>query len=178
MENELANITLPNTTIVNLYSKHLVILDDANTNTKKVIEPTIENKTNELFFLGDNKKNIAICINDETATHLRNEWLQLLTNILAACKLNIGDVAIINLNKQSATFLQLKEKINPAYCILFGVKTNMLDLSFIIPDYKIQQHNACSFVIAPSLSLMEGNTQEAKLEKSKLWLSLKQMFNL
>ncbi|MBS1640334.1 MAG: hypothetical protein JSR12_09750 [Bacteroidetes bacterium] len=178
MENELANITLPNTTIVNLYSKHLVILDDANTTTPKATPTIAENKTNELFFLGDNKKNIAICINDETATHLRDEWLQLLTNILAACKLNIGDVAIINLNKQSATFLQLKEKINPAYCILFGVKTNMLDLSFVIPDYKIQQHNACSFVIAPSLNLMEGNTQEAKLEKSKLWLSLKQLFNL
>ncbi|MBS1626409.1 MAG: hypothetical protein JSR09_03450 [Bacteroidetes bacterium] len=178
MENGLTHITLSNTAIADLYSKHLVILEDANTNTKKAIEPAIDNKTDELLFLGNNKKNIAICINDETATHLRDEWLQLLTNILAACKLNIGDVAIINLHKQSTTFLQLKQKINPTYCLLFGITTDILNLSFVLPNYKIQQHNACSFIIAPSLSLMEGNTQEAKLEKSKLWLSLKQMFHI
>jgi len=117
-------------------------------------------------------------VSDETAIYLRDEWLQLLSNMLTACKLNIGDVAIINLYQHPTDFIQLKEKINPSFCLLFGVKTSALDLPFAIPDYQIQQHNHCRFITAPSFAAMEGNSQAAKLEKSKLWVCLKQLFNI
>ncbi|MBA4196632.1 MAG: hypothetical protein C0459_03665 [Chitinophaga sp.] len=178
MEEGLQNIILPNAAIVDLYNKHLVVIEGVEKVEKKVAKQPAAKQNNELIFLGDNKKNIAIAVNDETATYLRDEWLQLLTNMLTACKLNIGDVAIINMHKQPTDFIQLKEKINPSFCLLFGVKTNALDLPFVMPDYQIQKHNNCSFITAPSFAAMEGNSQEAKIEKSKLWVCLKQLFNI
>ncbi len=202
MNTSLKNIQLPQFIIADFYKECLVVLDDMQS-TNKVLQtiettkPTTTSFINEKentnhtppkpklvatpaakWFLGDNKKSIAILVKDETAVYLNDESLNFLSSILGACKLNLGDVAIINQANQAVNFTILKEKLQPKQYLLFNVNANDIELPFTVPNYQVQQYSGSNFLIAPSLQNMLGNTQEAKLEKSKLWLSLKKMFNI
>ena len=164
-------IQLSATQIVDLYKDNLVIAESGNVSEKKTPE-------NKISFLGNNQKNICIVLEDEEAVHIREEWLQLLSNMLAACKLNIGDVAIVNKSRNSISFASLKNMLTPSQIILFGMATQEIELPFTIPHYQLQQYSQCSIVCAPNFSILAPNTNDAKLEKSKLWVSLKKMFNI
>jgi hypothetical protein len=167
------NLKLTNSVLAHLYGKSLAIVNDS---SKTIIKAT--SVVNKKWFLGDNKKNILIICADETAVYLREELLQLLTNMLQACALNMGDVALVNLAKKNLKFIELKEKLQPAYCLLFGISTTQIDLPFVVPNYQIQNYNQCTFLLAPDLETMLPSTAESKLEKSKLWMSLKKIFNV
>ena len=117
-------------------------------------------------------------VNDKEAVYLKDESLQFLSAILGACKLNLGDVAIVNYEKDPLNYLVLKEKLSPQFLLLFEVSAKQLNLPFTIPFYQVQQYDNCQLLFAPSLETMLGNTQDAKLEKSRLWLSLKKMFSI
>ena len=130
------------------------------------------------LFLGDNKKNISILVKDSDAVYLREEWLQFLTNILAACKLNMGDVAIINLAQNKVTFSELQTSTTPKYIITFDIEATEIALPFTIPTYQVQEFNNCTLLLCPTLSVMFGDSEAVKLEKTKLWMSLKRMFGL
>ncbi len=130
------------------------------------------------LFLGDNKRNITILLKDTEAVYLREEWLQFLTNILAACKLNIGDVAIINQAKNALSYELLQTATAPQFIIGFDVTAKEMVLSTGIPPYQVQELNGCTFLLCPPLSVMFGSTEAVKQEKTKLWTSLKKMFNL
>jgi hypothetical protein len=97
---------------------------------------------------------------------------------LAACKLNVGDVAIVNHIRQQTIFTLLKEQLQPAFVILFDLGLQDIDLPLTIPHYQLQNYAGCTFLTAASLGTMLGTSQEAKIEKSKLWLSLKNMFDI
>lgn len=130
----------------------------------------------EKWFLGDNAKGIAILVQDNNNVYLPDEHLQLLSSILAACKLNLGDVAIINHLQRPYTYREIKSLTQVRYCLLFNVTTQSVQLPLTFPMYQIQSYDNCTFLSAADLSAMTGATQEAKLEKSKLWLCLKQIF--
>jgi len=68
--------------------------------------------------------------------------------------------------------------VQPKFVIAFDLTTKDIQLPFTIPNYQVQVHDNCKFLFAASMKLMEGDAQEAKLEKSKLWISLKNMFQL
>ena len=182
----LDKIQLPDFLIAGLFKDTLVITDDSKPvkSTPKTIEtvaPLHQKETTappKQLFLGDNKKNITILVNDGEAVYLRDEWLKFLTNILAACKLNIGDVAIINQSQNKITFIELQPVTTPKYLITFGVGAKDIALTFNIPDYQVQDYNKCIFLLCPPLSVMFGDTEAVKLEKTKLWVSLKRMFNI
>ena len=53
----------------------------------------------KLKFLGNNDKHILILVSDATHTFLPENELTFLTKMLAACQLNIGDVAIVKNQK-------------------------------------------------------------------------------
>jgi hypothetical protein len=129
-------------------------------------------------FLGENKKQVVIIVRDEEAVYLRDEWLDFLSSILGACKLNLGDSAIINHAKTDFTFSELSAQLTPEFLILFEEPAQDMQLPVTLSYYQVQQYNHCSFLLSPSLQSMEGNDQAAKLEKSKLWLSLKKMFGI
>lgn len=129
-------------------------------------------------YLGENKKKVIIMVRDETATFIREEWLQFLSNILLACKLNIGDVAIINQFNNNHDFKTLHAALQPKYCIIFLANWQSLDLPFVIPTYQIQTFNQCKFLTATPIQQYLSNDTITKEEKRKLWLSLKSLFNL
>ncbi|MDE3143970.1 MAG: hypothetical protein KGL19_07435 [Bacteroidota bacterium] len=167
------NLQLPDLLIAELYNDVLVETNEVSTSVKK---PQKEPK--QKWFLGENKKHVVIAVKDDEAVYLRDEWLQFLSSILIACKLNLGDVAIINYAKNNFSCAELSEKLSPEFLLMLDVTAKEIQLPFTVPHYQIQKYNQCSFLLAPSLQTMQGDTQEAKLEKSKLWLSLKKMFNI
>jgi protein tyrosine phosphatase len=174
----LDKIQLPDFLIPLLFKDSLVITNELQ--TAKVASRSIEKAvaTPAKLFWGDNKKNITIIVNDGEAVYLRESWLQFLTNILAACKLKIGDVAIVNQSKSKKSFADLQSTTAPKYLITFDVSCKDISLPFTIPHYQVQGHSNCCILLCPPLSAMLGNTETVKIEKTKLWVSLKKMFNI
>lgn len=170
---------LPNFVVADLYKKNLFVIDTIATPIYAQNEPSLQKEAIvKLNYLGENKRQICILLKDANAVHINEEDLIFLTNILAACKLNVADVAIINIQHQTVDFNLLKEELGCKFLILFNITTNTINLPFMLPNYQVQVFNDCSIVIASSFQNMQGNTQEAKIEKSKLWISLKNMFSI
>ena len=164
-------LQLPDFLMAELYKDVLVEIESE----EKVKKIKISNPVQQ-WFLGENKKHVVIAVKDDEAVFLRDEWLQFLSAILNACKLNLGDVAIINYAKTNYSYLELTEKLSPEFLLLLDVTAKEIHLPFTVPHYQIQKYDQCSFLLTPSLLSMQGESKEAKLEKSKLWLSLKKMF--
>jgi hypothetical protein len=129
-------------------------------------------------FLGDNAKGVLLLVKDDNNVHLAEDSLQLLTGILAACRLNMGDVAVMNMARHTASFAQLREQMQVNYCFLFDIGLEEVSLAFAIPPYQVFTHDSCTFLSAPAISRMLGTSEEAKLLKSKLWVCLKKIFNV
>ncbi len=200
MDTHLEKNQLPDFILADLYKNALVVLDEiqprgkilqtaekADSNQpKQAIEPIEEllqvpgkpiHQPQKLY-LGDNKKQITILVRESNAVYLNEDSLSFLSTILGACKLNLGDVAIVNNQAKTYQYPFLKEQLAPIYLLLFDVTTYDINLPFTIPHYQVQHYDQCSFLSAPALQGMLGSSQEAKLEKSKLWLSLKKMFGI
>jgi hypothetical protein len=112
-------------------------------------------------FLGNNRKQVAIVVHSPGIPFLPDNQLQFLTKILEACRMNIGDIAIVN-----AAFL------------LFGLEPVAIKLPINFPVFRLQPYDACTYLSAPALSLLVQNSEESKLLKSKLWICLKTLFNV
>ena len=129
-------------------------------------------------YLGNYQKEVIVLVNDENNTYLSDDALEFLTGILGACKLNLADIALINFNKTSVDFTQLKKEMKPGYLLLFGINAVQVQLPFAMPDYQVQQYDNCRIVSAPGLQLLNQSTPEIKAEKTKLWKSLQKMFSI
>lgn len=127
-------------------------------------------------YLGGNEKQIAILINDAQNRFIDEESLQLLVNMLSALKLTLADVAVINHSITPFTYKEMMEQFGTRICLLFAVSTEQIQLPFEMPDYKVQAFADCRFLRSASLQQMKGTGKEAKLEKTKLWMCLKSIF--
>lgn len=143
------------------------------TNTEATPKPV------PISFLGDNKKNIVILLQDDDAVFINDERLNFLSNILQACRLTLADVAIINIKNQPDIYYQnIVEQLQPRFILLFDVNADAIGLPGNLQLYQLGKLNDCTIMNAASLNKMLSNSQESKVEKSKLWVSLKNMFSL
>ena len=165
------NNLLPPFVITSLYKNELVLIDNQKGAAPQQIQKSIS-------YLGDNKKKITILLQDTTAVHVADESLQFLTAILAACKLNMGDVAIVNTVHQPVQYTQIKTALNPSTIILFDISAAAIALPFEVPQYQVQQYDNCTLLFSAPLQSMLEKTDAAKLEKGKLWNALKKTFNI
>ena len=125
--------------------------------------------------LGDNRKNILIMLNSPGSVHIADNELSFLTGILGACKLNMADVAIVNhYNYKDATYKELTNYFKSKIVFLFDIEPASFGLPMNFPHYQIQSFAGNSFLYSVSLKDLEND----KIEKSKLWVSLKRLFNL
>lgn len=131
-----------------------------------------------ISLLGNNAKGILILVKDTQNVHLAEDALQLLSGILAACRLNMGDVALVNISRNPLHFSQIRQQLQVNYCFLFDISMQEMQLAFAIPPFQVFSHDSCTFLSSPALHRMLGTTEEAKLLKSKLWLCLKNIFNI
>lgn len=187
-------IQLPPNYIASLYKDTLVVIEQPNRNLNnslievgpmpetatlksKNVEDTTSNST--LNYLGNNEKQIAILVHDETAPIIREEWLQFISNILLACKLNMADAAIINIQNQFITYEQMQQKLNTKYCIVFSLALQKINLPFIIPAYQIKQYNGCTYLPAEPLeNYLVADVTKSNQAKRNLWNALKSMFHI
>jgi hypothetical protein len=179
-------IQLPDFLIADLYKNSLVEIENAkenrqipaqkgNTLSTELMTPQLDSS---LKYLGQNEKNIAIILNSNEAAYVNDSDLQFLTNILRACNLHLGDIAIINTDIQPVTFSGLKESLSAKHVLLFGVEPGDIKLPFSIPQFQVQQYAGCTIITAPPLAELNAPTSEGKLIKTKLWVSLQRCFDL
>jgi hypothetical protein len=168
---------LPDFILADLFRQNLVDTGDTVFHREKQSVQPVQ-AADRKWFLGGNLQKITLLVKDSQAVFLDDPSLDFLSAILGACKLNLGDVAIVNTIQDPLSYSILREKLQPRVLLLFGVTAQEVELPFRIPQYQIQDYDQCKIVLAPALSAMQGDTKEAKLEKSKLWLSLKKIFGI
>ena len=168
-------LVLPPASIVSLYSKTLVESNDGiiSSEAKELVQ------VNEGYtFLGNNNRSIVLLVNFAEAPIIPDLHLQFLSRMLEACKLNLGDVAILNQSKQILDIKKLKDQLHPASLVLFGVKSADIGLPLNFPLFKSQVYDGITYLYVPGLELLNQDTDEGKLLKSKLWVCLRQLFGI
>ncbi len=179
---DLNDIELSPFLIASLYRSTIVELDgpakQTTPPTRKVARDTesyLEDSTGEWKSLGENKKNILIILSNKDVVYLPDDELQFLTGILNACRLSLADVAIVNIaNNPEANHKVLTQFFKSRIVLLFAVEPTAFGLPISFPQFQIQPFANNSFLFLPTLKELEMD----KLLKSKLWLSLKRLFNV
>lgn len=169
---------LPSFVIAGLFKNSLISLDkDTQFKEKSPHTETKNKEQNEIMFLGKNVKNILLIVKENEAEIINQPRKNTLLKMLAACKLTLDDIVIINLNDSGKSFEKIREEFSPKKILLFDVTTQAIGLPFTIPHYQVQQYDGCMYISAPGLTLEENdNDKNIKAEKLKLWASLKKMF--
>lgn len=129
-------------------------------------------------FLGNNQRKITILVDSPDTAFLPDDQLAFLTKMLEACKMNIGDVAIVNQANSAADIAGLKRQLQPAQFLLFGPAPDGIGLPINFPQFKIQAYDQCSFLWVPALAQLVQPGEESKLLKTKLWVCLKTLFGI
>ena len=180
----LNEIQLPLQTIVDLYKNQLY--EDESPNTSSTATPiekmkvaTVENiPVVNISFLGKNLMKLLILVNYSNEVYLPETQLSFIGNILKACKMNIADVAIVNVNQQEVSMAELTRQLSPRYLVIFGIDTPTIQLNHQFTPFNLATINEVQAFISPSLETLNQDNEEGKLLKSKLWLCMKKMLNL
>ncbi len=173
---DLNHITLPASVVAELYSSSLIeednvpVVTETAPSTVEVKQPAAEWKS-----LGHNQKNILIVVQYPEAVHLPDPELDFLTTMLGACKLNIGDIAIVNLHHYpTISYKELISFYKSKIVFLFNIEPAEFGLPLSFPHFQLQAFAGSTFLFSPSLEELEND----KVLKSKLWVCLKRVFNL
>ena len=165
----LDNFQLPPFLAGQLYRNSLVDLD-----SKQLTNKSLKGNDN-LVYLGNNKKNILLIVNNKNAVYLPEDELNFLIDILTACKLSLADTALINFNRNPGiNYKILQQHFKPQTMICLGMELAALDFPLNFPDYQVQQYNNQSYLAAPSLEKLASD----KKEKMQLWNCLKKIFTI
>jgi hypothetical protein len=173
---DINHIKLPASVVAELY--HSSLIETGEIPAKFQPAPLMVEKAAEATcwkWLGENQKNILVIVNYPEALHLPDNDFTFLTGILGACKLNMADVALVNLkNHPETSYKELVAFFKSKIVFLFAVEPVALGLPMSFPHFQIQPFAGNSFLFSPSLKELEHD----KVLKSKLWVCLKRLFNL
>lgn len=126
-------------------------------------------------YLGNNQKHILIVTANAPEAFLTDNELAFLTNILAACKLSMADVAIVNKAQYTvADYAEVLDLLQSKTVILFGVDPLAFGLPINFPHFQLQSFHQHIYLYAPALKEIEQD----KGLKGKLWSSLKNLFGI
>jgi hypothetical protein len=174
----LNDIKLPASTIAGLYKSFLIETKETGTDveTREISTAKVPVLSSEaIVALGNNQKNILIVVNYTDSVHLPDAELSFLTGILGACKLSMGDVAVINYYKHSTfSYKDLVSHFKTKNVFLFGVEPDAFGLPMSFPHFQSQIFSNSSFLFAPSLTELLDD----KVLKSKLWVCLRRIFSV
>ena len=176
----LNSIKFETTDIALLFKNSLVDLNEnkqelPKSATKSVTVVNNDPISTDFKYLGENKKKTLIVVRYDNAVHLPDKQLTFLTKLLAACNLNLGDVAIFNFqDHDSSQFNEVINYFKPKAVLLFDIKPTEFGMPMNFPDFQVQAYKDAVFVSSPSLETIEPN----KDLKGKLWIFLKKIYNL
>ena len=125
-------------------------------------------------YLGENNKYILILINQPLKTEIiRATDLLLLEKTLAALKLELRDVAIVNLQQcESLHFKSLKEFFSCNKVIGFGIELAKIGIEKEVPINTVFRIEDCPFLLASSLEELSSN----QAQKVIWWSAMKSIF--
>jgi hypothetical protein len=103
----------------------------------------------------------------------RAAGMQFLTDILKACRLTMSDIALFE-GPGPGELDTLRTQCDPRTIILFGISPAQTGLPLHFPSFQVQEYDGMLLLSAPEISAL----REDKALKSRLWLSLKQIFSL
>ncbi len=173
----LNNIRLPEAAIAALYKDVLVLPEATVHEPQKITEKPLAD-ADSYAFLGQNLKKIVLLQSSPGLAFLPEHHLHFLSKMLEACKMTLADTAIINQHSKPVEIAALKSQLNPQTIILFGLEPTEIRLPFNIPPFKIQEYDQCRYLCAPELNILNQDTEEGKLLKSKLWVCLRKLFGI
>jgi DNA polymerase III psi subunit len=140
-----------------------------------VAQPEKSAPENSIPFLGGNEKSILILVNNEAVSFLPEAEVVFLKSILAACKLSLADVALVNWNHLTdKTYKPVVNQFNSRAAVLFDVPAPAFGLPMHFPLFQVQAFDGRQYVFAPSLN----EIQTTKALKADLWQALKKLFSL
>ena len=166
---DINNLKLSEELLTNLYPS--VLIQDAFAPSKLAQSPKKTSKN----YLGNNSRHILICCRFGQAAFIPDADLEFLTSILGACKLSLGDVAILNLHgKEPAEAAVLIRELLPETVLLFGIHTNEIDLPVRFPMFQRQSLQNRLYLAAPPLE----DIKNSKDLKQQLWGALRLIFKI
>lgn len=124
--------------------------------------------------IGENRRNIIVIVRHVNVPVLPDEELNFLTSVLAACKLGLADIALMNAASMSEDQLQSIIADSGRQVLLFGTDPLSIGLPINFPAFQLQQFNQRTYLYSPALSEVEKD----KTLKSRLWTSLKSLFGI
>ena len=172
----LNQIQLPASVVASLYKNSLIETDEYSPKERTAFSlKRTDTSANKWKYLGENRKNILVVVDYNSTVYLPDEELSFLTNILGACKLGLADVAIVNRNNYGdVNYKELIAQFSSRIVFLFGIDPVSFGLPVNFPQFQLQPYSNATFLYSPSIEELEND----KLLKSKLWVSLKRLFNV
>ena len=172
----LNHIQLPASVVADLFKHSLVETDgklSEQENGFSLKKPGTS--SNKWKYLGENKKNILVVVNNNATVHLPDRDLSFLTNMLGACKLGLADVAIVNGNNyDEINYKEMIAQFSSRIIFLFGIEPVSFGLPVTFPHFQLQPFANATFLFTPSLEECNNDA----LMKSKLWVCLRRLFNI
>lgn len=161
----LDNIQLSDQTCSILFGHNLI------EDQRSDLQVTFQKKTT-IDHLGKNEKHVLVLVNARDSKFLPDDEMELLTNLVSACKLSMADVALVNFSSSRFSYLQFNEVFEPGKVLIFGIDTSELELPFAIPHFQVQKFQEQFYLTAPPLKNFINNNAL----KKDLWISLQKLF--
>ena len=162
------NIHLSNFLCHNLYNNSLI-------GQAEVVKlPKTMQKT-KIRHLGLNNQHIVFLVDNADHKYLPDAEMEMLTNLLTACKLSVADIALVNFaHCPDITYENLISEFRSEKILVFGITTKDLNLPFNVPEFQIQKFQNQTYLFNPSL---EKIVNDLHLKKN-LWNCLKTIFSI
>lgn len=128
--------------------------------------------------LGNNRQQVTVVVRFPGEAFLPESHLQFLSKMIGACKLNLGDVAIVNDASVRVDMNVLKAQLQPKTVLLFGVAPEETALPLSFPTFKAQEYAGTTYLYTPPLEELNTETDDGKLLKRRLWDSLRKIFGV
>lgn len=148
--------------------------------TKNLVEirqergPNPVSKANETKSLGGNQQQVLFLVKDSQNKFLPDDEMNLLSNLILACKLSMADIALVNIYDSSFNYMDLNKHFQPKKILIFGIHTSELELPFAIPFFQLQKFHEQLYMTSPPLKDYLNN----KNLKKDLWTCLQKLFLL
>lgn len=113
------NITLSDTLVTELYGNAALVPSTAPQAPPTQSAPQAP-ESQGYKFLGKNHRRISIIVDSPGAAFLPDPQLEFLTKILEACRMNIGDVAIVNHHTAPVAITPLRQQLQPQNVLLIN----------------------------------------------------------
>ena len=122
-------------------------------------------------YLGENNKYFLILVAEDKSEIISKQDLEALTSILAAKKMELRDVAVLNYRKYAGTaFNDLKSFFACSKCVLLGINPRDLGLNDVAGN-KITEVNGVKTLASFSFSEMQADLNK----KRAFWNEMKQL---